>query len=637
MKTTAWLMCAGAALLLCTSACGDDDEGTDAGSVVVPDVADDVLVPDVHADDAVSEDVPSEDVPEPDAVPPDAVLPDSDEPDAVPPDGVEPPECEEDADCKDVLGIPPCHVPRCNTDTSTCEPVPAPDGTLCDDGDPTTCDDACTAGECAGTGCPAEMVEVKGTVWRYACMFCDAGMGSGQYYMEPMGAAVIETVGLAEAIETTSSNEDCASWWVPGSDAMCGQFTLKVPKGAKLALRASAPDDAPQSDLGLLPGLGSVFVAGEQPYHILVVAQQQLVTTLQTAWGIEAAPDTGLLAGIVSKWDPSANPIYTEFIGGATVQLEPAAAADSLVYFDSADPKSTKLEATDAKQPIFFVSNLAPKGVDDPYALKTQGGGYLYDQVDFAVEAGAITFVPIAPSSPVADVELLGRVWNYWANGIQLTYDYPMSPVDVLALNGGASPLATSASNTEDCTPWSPSDPYMCGTFSMALGAGQEIMLKATNNMGYKDTLSGIFEVTGAQTPILVMVHENVVGLLSTTWGVEMDPEKGHVAGIVAVGTEGGIGDAPFEELVGEATVEVTPAPDGEAPTVVYYDSSNPASTTLEATDPKEPIFVVLNLEPRPFGDPYQIVVSHPTKAFPPQKFAVEADALTYLIASPKK
>jgi hypothetical protein len=435
-------------------------------------------------------------------------------------------------------------------------------------------------------------------------------------------------------VKTTTLAEGCDTWWMPGSDAKCGEFVLDVPKGARLALRALGTGGAQPPEMGYLPGLGRAFVAGEQPYHILVLAQVQLASALKAAWGVEQAADTGLLAGIVAKWDPDATPIYTELVGGATVAVKPAVAGSSVFYFDSSDPGSSALEASDPAQPLFFAWNLPPRGVDDPYVAETRSQEYLFDDISFPVEAGALTFIPVAPSGVAGEVEVQGRIWSYWASGASLEYDYPQGAVKVHALTGGSDPVATTSSNTDDCTPWSPGDVYMCGTFSLTLDAGQEVMLKASGYQGYKNTLSRIFEVAPNEPQILVMVQEGVVDLLGTTWQMAPASGKGHVAGIVAA-AEGGIADAPFKELVGGATVEVTPAPEGGPPTVVYYDSANPTSTTLEATDAAQPIFVVLNLEPRPFANPYQIVVSHPEKAFEAVRFAVEADTLTYLILSP--
>ena len=71
-----------------------------------------------------------------------------------------------------------CTKSECNPSTAACEPVTLPDGTPCDDGDPLTEDDECTAGECAGTSvcgcagdadCPDDGDPCNGTFLCSAC------------------------------------------------------------------------------------------------------------------------------------------------------------------------------------------------------------------------------------------------------------------------------------------------------------------------------------------------------------------------------------------------------------------------------------------------------------------------------------
>ena len=57
-----------------------------------------------------------------------------------------------------------CHVAGiCDPGTGACSNPPAPEGTVCDDGDVTTCSDVCTVGVCAGTAV-AEPAEVDDSV-----------------------------------------------------------------------------------------------------------------------------------------------------------------------------------------------------------------------------------------------------------------------------------------------------------------------------------------------------------------------------------------------------------------------------------------------------------------------------------------
>jgi len=186
------------------------------------------------------------------------------------------------------------------------------------------------------------------------------------------------------------------------------------------------------------------------------------------------------------------------------------------------------------------------------------------------------------------------------------------------------------------CTPWDPPEPYTCGTFALHAEAGETVMLKATNNWGHKDTLTGIFEVEPGQGHIIVMVQEDIVDLVSDVWGITADPEKGHVAGIVST-SSGDIYASPFDEYIGDATVEITPSDGfGGDFALVYYDSTDMFNTGLGATDAAAPFFVALNVPPAPFDTPYTITVEHDTYTFTPMQFITEADVLTYLIMSPE-
>jgi hypothetical protein len=234
-----------------------------------------------------------------------------------------------------------------------------------------------------------------------------------------------------------------------------------------------------------------------------------------------------------------------------------------------------------------------------------------------------------------SEVTVVGRVWNYFSSGMTVEYDYPMDQVTVRAYGAGADPLAEALTDIESCTPWDPPDPYTCGYFEMELAGGARAMLRATDNYGFKDTLTQIFTASPGTVRIIVMTAENLITLVETTWSVTVDASKGYVVGIVAR-TSGDVHAEPFTELIESASVEITPSTDfGDDAVLVYYDTSDPTNMDRTSTDPDNPIFIALNIPPRPFDDPYTITVSHPTHSFNPVSFAVQADVLTYLILSP--
>jgi hypothetical protein len=233
------------------------------------------------------------------------------------------------------------------------------------------------------------------------------------------------------------------------------------------------------------------------------------------------------------------------------------------------------------------------------------------------------------------EVTVAGRVWNYFSSGLTVEYGYPWDQVTVQAYDAGVDPLAEALTDIESCTPWDPPDPYTCGVFEMVLGGGARAMLRATDNYGFKDTLTQIFTARPGTVRIIVMTAEDLITLVETTWSVTVDDSKGYVAGIVAR-TSGDLHAEPFTELIENASVEIAPSTDfGDDAVLVYYDSSDPTNMDRTSTDPDNPIFIALNIPPRPFDDPYEITVSHPTYSFNPVRFAVQPDVLTYLILSP--
>jgi len=80
----------------------------------------------------------------------------------------------------------PCLAPFCNPSTGSCELVPAPIGTACDDDDPATCADQCSAGVCGGTFVPEppavnDSVRLGQTLGTTAIGWADAPGGFNVY------------------------------------------------------------------------------------------------------------------------------------------------------------------------------------------------------------------------------------------------------------------------------------------------------------------------------------------------------------------------------------------------------------------------------------------------------------------------
>jgi len=482
---------------------------------------------------------------------------------------------------------------------------------------------------------PNDTVTIEGTVWRYYCMFCDAPgePGGGTYYMEPAGGVEVVTEGLEKPVSTNTSNDQCDTWWMPDSESTCGRFEIQVPAGASLYLRAVG-GESEYPGQGYLDGLGPVFTADEDTFQLLILAQEHLVEYVQESWKITPDPDKGLVAGITAVLDPMAATLFTELIGGVQVTMDPTVDDPDyqFVYFDSKDMTNTERKDTDEAQPLFFASNVPP----DQYKASATHDTFNFEDLTFVVEAGAMTYLPFSPVEGPEMVEVWGRVWNYYVSGNTLEYDYPWNEVSVAALGAGDQQLGETVTDVYSCSPWDPSDPYMCGTFSLPLAQGLEVMLKASNNSGYMDTMTGIFAVDHGDVQVIVMIQEPVVGLLSSMWGSILDPDKGHVVGIVAT-TSNDIGAPPFESFIGAATVEITPSDGfGEDFLMAYYDADDPSNLKADSTDPALPLFVAINLPPRGFDDPYDLMTAHDTHQFAPVSFAIQPGVLTYLIVSPK-
>ncbi len=224
-------------------------------------------------------------------------------------------------------------------------------------------------------------------------MFCDVPDAGGAYYLEPAGGVAVVTVGLDEEVSATTSNDQCDTWWEPGSNAECGEFEIEVPAGASLYLRTHEPN------MGFIDGLGPVFTANADAFQVLVLVQEKLADTLMGAWDIDWSDGKGLVAGITAVIDPDGPTLFPEFVGGAQVTIAPLVEDPDykFVYFDSKNPANTTLTATDPEQPLFFAANVPPRAASDPYHANVAHETYPFGDTAFVVEPGTLTYLPMSP------------------------------------------------------------------------------------------------------------------------------------------------------------------------------------------------------------------------------------------------
>jgi hypothetical protein len=309
-----------------------------------------------HEDADADADVPTDDV-QPDDVQPDDVQPDDVQPDDVQPDDVQP----DDAVEEDVVE----------------EDAPA-------------------------------TAQVSGRVWLYV-------PSVGTYATNPQsGATVIaEAASLTPVADytVTTANAGCDTWWSSGTPFDCGEFLIDdIPHGTQMILRARHTETTyPET-------LSRIFNVDDAGHEVLVLVDPELITGLMTAWGYTLNAEDGCVVGLLVRNvnpDPVYEPTGTDtcpgdetkcelygFVGNATVAVEPM--PDCLdcmqtVYFDSADYTSTARTSTDPAQSLFFIANVPPLGVSEPYTLTVTSGTDSFAPVTFAVEAGNITYLLILP------------------------------------------------------------------------------------------------------------------------------------------------------------------------------------------------------------------------------------------------
>jgi hypothetical protein len=253
--------------------------------------------------------------------------------------------------------------------------------------------------------------QVSGRVWLYTPMMAT------QYSTNPQpGATVIaEAASLTPVADytVTTSDAGCDDWWSTGEPFDCGEFLIDdIPHGTQMILRARHTETTyPET-------LSRIFNVDDAGHEVLVLVDPELITGLMTEWGYDLNEEDGCVVGILVSNvnpDPVYDPAGTDtcpgdptqcelygFIGNATVAIDPVPTCtdcNQLVYFDSADYTSTARTSTDPAQSLFFIANVPPLGVDDPYTLTVTHGTSTFTPVTFAVEAGNITYLLIIPTA----------------------------------------------------------------------------------------------------------------------------------------------------------------------------------------------------------------------------------------------
>jgi hypothetical protein len=236
--------------------------------------------------------------------------------------------------------------------------------------------DAETDGEVEIDGETPQTTTVEGRVWLY--YYTD--LNDSHLGLDWATGATVETVGLAQEISTTTAT---------GMNG--GTFRLEnVPLGETIYLRASGLQDTTN-------GVSALFTVEEDMLIFMVVATEHLVTQISTAWNVNQQNGRGMLAGVVAEWDPTADPPIQAFIGDATVAISPEPSGQNyqFVYFDPTNLGNTTLTATHADQSLFFGVSVPPADATNPYSTTTAVDFYDFEDVQFPVEADALTYVVI--------------------------------------------------------------------------------------------------------------------------------------------------------------------------------------------------------------------------------------------------
>lgn len=215
---------------------------------------------------------------------------------------------------------------------------------------------------------------------------------------------------------------------------------------------------------------------------------------------------------------------------------------------------------------------------------------------------------------------LEGVVWGYY-------YTELTTPPLGLAWGSGATVSTVGLATEVTATAGS------AGEFALeGLPVGRQIMLRATGLDGYHNGLSRLFAVEEGEVEFLALPTRDLVTRVAApeVWNVTVDAAKGLVAGLIC--TWNPTADPPVTGFIGDATVSITPAVTGADYKLIYFDSSDVANTGRTGTDPAQSLFFAVNLPPRDAADPYELTVTATGHTFPTIRFAVEADAMTYLL-----
>jgi hypothetical protein len=237
------------------------------------------------------------------------------------------------------------------------------------DGD-TDCDDEDCVDDPA---CQTETTTIEGRVWVYRTdTLSPSGIG-----LDWGSNAEITTVGLTPEITATADTE--------------GVFTLtEVPVGETIYVRATGYTNATS-------GVTHSFTVSSGQLLFVVLVSDDLLDAVETAWGVTIDSTNGLLVGTVASWDPVADPPIGEYFGGASVTISPTITDPDfeIIYLNPNNLTDTSLVATDPDQAIFFGLNLTPS--TGLYTLTTTDATETYPDVDFPVEADAVTNVVVSP------------------------------------------------------------------------------------------------------------------------------------------------------------------------------------------------------------------------------------------------
>ena len=193
--------------------------------------------------------------------------------------------------------------------------------------------------------------------------------------------------GLTPADYTvTTLTDNCTDWWSTGDPFDCGRFTIgDIPTGTVMMLRAE-PSGTENPDT-----ISRLFNVDDAGHEVLVLGILVETVNPDPTYGTDACPEG----------DPAECEL-SGFVGDATVAWSPEPTCTDcmdLVYFNSSSYSDTSRTSTDPAQSLFFIANVPVAGADDPYTLTVTHSSHTFDNVQFAVEAGTVTYLLIIPTA----------------------------------------------------------------------------------------------------------------------------------------------------------------------------------------------------------------------------------------------